>query len=214
MRRGTLRGADRRQSVTVGLRMSYSDSLQHCQIMLRPTILLLICALPASAADFRAIDIGQGCDTVDSWEVAHGSTRIVTRSDPGLEVYSYRVEQFGRRVTVRYLCHYGKLLSAHYDFPLEPWSQAVKTYADTYDSLRSIHGSPAIEDHPTTDLDTQSRSPNHWSTHISEWEDPKSDTVLSIMPGQPSKPELDEWHVLIEVRGHATRLDDLTIGSR
>jgi hypothetical protein len=180
--------------------------------MHRLTILLMIFTVPAGAADFRSIDIGQSCNAVDAWEMAHGSTRNITRADPGLEVYSYNVEQFGRRVIVRYLCHYGKFFSGHYDFPLEPWPQAVKTYRATYNSIRSIHGAPSTEDHASDDIDNRARSPNHWTTHISEWKDSKADIVLSIVPYQPSKPELDEWHVLIEVHGHATQLDNLTIG--
>ena len=62
--------------------------------MHRLTVLLGIFVLPAEAADFRAIDIGQSCSTVDAWEMAHASTRNITHSDSGLEVYSYSVEQF------------------------------------------------------------------------------------------------------------------------
>ena len=180
--------------------------------MYRLTISLVIFALPAGAADFRSIDIGQTCNTVDAWEMAHGSTRNITHADSGLEVYSYNVEEFGRRVIVRYFCHYGKFFSGHFDFPREPWLQAVETYRNTYNSLRSIHGAPSTEAHPSDDIDNQARSPNHWTTHISVWKDSKANTVLSIVPSQPSKPELDQWHVLIEVHGHATHLDDLTIG--
>src|ERR1700730_5601951 len=120
--------------------------------MYRLTILLVIFALPAGAADFRSIDIGQSCNTVDAWEMAHGSTRNITHSNSGLEVYSYNVEQFGRRLIVRYLCNSGKFFSGHYDFPREPWPQAVKTYGDAYNSLRSTHGAPSTQDHPSDDI--------------------------------------------------------------
>jgi hypothetical protein len=180
--------------------------------MYRLTISLVIFALPAGASDFRSIDIGQTCNIVDAWEMAHGSTRNITHADSGLEVYSYNVEEFGRRVIVRYFCHYGKFFSGHFDFPREPWLQAVETYRNTYNSLRSIHGAPSTEDHPSDDIDNKARSPNHWTTHISVWKDSKANTVLSIVPSQPSKPELDQWHVLIEVHGHATHFDGLTIG--
>jgi hypothetical protein len=180
--------------------------------MRRLTVLLAILVLPAEAADFRAIDIGQSCTTVDAWEMAHGSTRNTTHSDSGLEVYSYSIEQIGRRVLVTYLCHSGKFFSGYYDFPREPWLQAVKTYNDAYSSLRTTKGAPSIEDHPSGDIDNKTRSPNHWTTYISVWKESNADVVLSIMPSQPSKPELDEWHVLIEAHKHAAHLDDLTIG--
>lgn len=174
--------------------------------MYRLTILPLILALPAGAADFRSIDIGQSCDAVDPWEMAHGSTRNITRADAGLEVHSFNVEQFGRRVTVRYLCHDGKFFSGHYVFPLEPWSQAAETYRAVYNALRSIYGAASPDDPGSDDIDNKARSPNHWTTHISVWTGSNADTTLSIVPNQLSKPQLDEWHVMIEIHGHATHL--------
>jgi hypothetical protein len=180
--------------------------------MYRLTIVLIAFALPAAAADFRAVDIGESCNNVDAWEMARSSTRNLTHADPPLDVYSYNVEEFGRRVTVRYLCHSGKFISGHYDFSTETWTQAVATYSDIYKSLRSTYGAPSTDDHPTGDIDNKARSSNHWTTHIAAWEKSTSSMVLIIAPKQPAKPEQDEWHVVIDVHGHATRLDDLTIG--
>jgi hypothetical protein len=166
-------------------------------IMRQLPILFAIFAMPAGAAEFRAINIGQPCSTVNAWEVAHGSTPNVTHSDPPLEVYSYNVEEFGRRIIVRYFCHNGKLTSVQSSFPREPWSRAVETYSDVYNSLKSIHGVPSNRDAPLNENSNKPVSANHWNTPISVWEVSGTKLVLMIVPNQPSKPELDDWRVSI-----------------
>ncbi len=179
--------------------------------MHRLMILLVVFAFPADAADFRSVDIGASCNNVDAWEMAHGSTRNVTHADPGLEVYSYNIGEFGRRVKVRYLCHSEKFFSGHYDFPIETWAQAVETYIDVYDSLRSIHGDPSTGGPPTGAIGNRARSSNNFRTYIAAWKNANSTTVLIIAPNQPTKPELDDWHVVIDVHGPATHMDDQPI---
>jgi len=151
------------------------------------------------AAAFRAIDIGQSCSAVNAWEIAHGSKPNVTHADAPLEVYSYSAEELGRRIAVRYMCYNGKLSSAQSSFPREPWSQAVETYRNAYGLLKSSHGEPSTETAPDNGNSNETRSANHWVTPISVWRVSGTALVLMIAPNQPSKPELDEWHVSISV---------------
>ena len=75
-------------------------------------------------------------------------------------------------------------------------------------ALRSIHGAASTDDPGSDDIDNKARSPNHWTTHISVWTGSNADMTLSIVPNQPSKPQLDEWHVMIEVHSHATLVNE------
>jgi hypothetical protein len=157
---------------------------------------------PTGTAEFRAIDIGQSCNTVNAWEIAHGSKRNVTHADPPLEVYSYSAEELGRQIAVRYMCYNGKLSSTQSSFPREPWSRAVETYRNAYGLLKSSHGEPLTETAPENENSNETRSAGHWATPISVWQFSGTKLVLMITPNQPSKPELDEWHVTISFGIH------------
>jgi len=165
--------------------------------MCKLAFLLALTSFPAGAADFRAIDVGQSCDTVQAWELAHGSIPIPSHTSSGASVYAYTADEYGQHIVVTYLCKNGTLFTGNREFPVGSWSQAVENYRKLYESLRSEYGVPAREGHPWDDRSDQQEIAEHWIRHMTVWRVSEGNVMLTIQPNQPFKPELPIWRVCV-----------------
>jgi len=65
--------------------------------------------------------------------------------NPGSDVYAFRGRDFGRDLTLMYLCPKGALFSGNYLFPIEQLDTAVTSYHNAYELLVSIYGAPLFD---------------------------------------------------------------------
>ena len=164
----------------------------------------------ASAADFRALDIGQACAAAPEWELTHGSTLIPWNAGPGAEVYAFDVRQFDRRVLATYFCLKGELFTGNYSFPIEPLEEAVESYRDTYGKLMAIYGLPFVDSSPwNPNGEPRAVSPDP-RKYMTNWRTERISVTISIMPNRPT--ESAGWRVFIVIGKPRSRAD-LTIGS-
>jgi hypothetical protein len=162
---------------------------------------LVLFPFVALAADFRALDVGQSCGTVQAWELAHGSIQIPSHSDSGLEVYAFSAEDFGRHIELTYVCVNGALRDGSWRFPNESWQQAVESYRSLYVSLAATYGAAALQGHPWDETSDQKVIADHWFKLTSMWVKSGGNAIvtLNIQPTPPFMPESPKWSIGITV---------------
>jgi hypothetical protein len=87
--------------------------------MLASLFTMIVIAAPVSAADFRTLNFGAPCDGARAREQARGSVSIPWKRVEGSDAYAFRGSDFGRDLTVMYLCSKGTLFSGNYFFRVE-----------------------------------------------------------------------------------------------
>src|ERR1700733_8513524 len=100
--------------------------------MLKLPLAATIFSLSATAADFRALNIGQACTTAREWDGARGSTPMPGRTGAGADIYAFTGREFDRDLFFSYFCMHGELFTGNYSFPIESLEQAAESYRDVH----------------------------------------------------------------------------------
>jgi hypothetical protein len=169
-------------------------------LMLGCLLAVTLAAAPAGAADFRTLDFGATCESVQAHEQARGSVAIPWGKISGADVYAFRGRDYDRDLILMYFCPKGALFSGNYYFPVEQIETAVTSYRNTYDLLVSVYGAPFIDNTPwqvggsTKDervINSDSRK------YMTSWSTPRLHATISIMPSQES--EGPGWRVFVVI---------------
>jgi len=167
--------------------------------MYRFTVFMMTLAVSATAADFRALNIGESCASAREWEIAKGSVPTTQLPDGTSNSYwlGFRGKAFGKDVYLSYLCRNGSLFTGNSSFSVSSLDEAIESYHQIHDEMLSTYGDSSMDASPwngnvgrtSTSLD----SPKYVTTWIS------SHTLisLSLMRNQPS--ESVGWRVFIVV---------------
>jgi len=116
--------------------------------MLLRYVALVLLSAPVGAADFRTLDIGDSCASVQAREKARGSIAIPWKQLSGADTYAFRGHDHGRDLTLTYFCPKGALFSGNYYFPVEQLEVAVNTYHAAYDVMVASYGTPFTDNSP------------------------------------------------------------------
>ncbi len=147
-------------------------------------ILMVIALLagPASATDFRALDVGDPCDSVRDSEIAVGSTPI-TWSGMSPYVYAFTGQEFGRKVEISYFCPNGTFFTGNYFVPERNLEDAVRSYRQVYTNLFAKLGNPSLDNTPWQKGADNIKEPtpsDQTKYHVS-WLGQRMFTVLSLL---------------------------------
>jgi hypothetical protein len=160
-------------------------------------LLLTVFAASATAADFRALNVGESCATAREWEIAQGSTALKTSTGGGADIYGFQGQAFGRGVYLSYFCRNGLLFTGNYSFPIESLDQAVESYREIHDQMLSIYGEAFLDQSPWNgNIDAQATSLES-PKYLTSWTAPRTHTSLTLMRSQPS--EITGWRVFIVI---------------
>jgi hypothetical protein len=160
-------------------------------------LVLTMLAMSATAADFRALDIGQSCASAREWEVAHGSTPVPGRTGPGADIYAFEGREFDRDLFLSYFCMHGDLFTGNYSFPIESLDQAAASYRDVHDRLLSIYGDTSVDNSPWNGIADRRSIATDSSKYMTYWKTSRVTATLSIMPNQPN--ENPGWRVFLVI---------------
>jgi hypothetical protein len=149
--------------------------------------LLTLFATQTSASDFRAVDIGQPCSSVQAWEIAQGSTQIPWTAPTGAETYAFKARQFDQQIVVMYFCIHGSLFTGNYFFPIELLKQAVESYRSVDEKLLSSYGETFIDNSPWNRYGEMRLVAPDARNYMTVWTTARVSTTLSLMPNQPSE---------------------------
>jgi hypothetical protein len=166
--------------------------------MRRLVVMFFLLAGPASAADFRNLDVGDPCASVRDSEVAMGSTPI-TWTGIGNHVYAFTGQEFGRQVEISYFCPYGTLVTGNYFIPEQNLDDAVRSYREVYVKLSSRLGEPTLDNSPWQKKTEKNHLPipSDQTKYYVAWLGQRMDTVLSfLMSGDSTNAK---WKVAIVV---------------
>ena len=111
-------------------------------------VILAVFAARAGAADFRAVDLGASCASVEKFEESVGSRQLPWQGAEGLEGYSNLGRAFDRVVTINYFCLEGHLEAGHYLFPIEELETAVESFRQLHEQLVNSCGVPFVDNTP------------------------------------------------------------------
>jgi hypothetical protein len=146
------------------------------------SILSLLIAPLADAADFRVLDFGSSCATVNELEASLGSVQILwSKVSPDLHTFSGSA--FDRQVSIVYLCPRGNFEVGNYFFASQSPDDAVKTYRRLHDALVVEYGVPYIDNSPwQTNADTvDPRSiASDPSKYIVAWRDERTHRTMAF----------------------------------
>ena len=144
--------------------------------------LTVILAGPASATDFRALDVGDPCDSVRDSEIAVGSTPI-TWSGISPNVYAFTGQEFGRKVEISYFCPKGTFFTGNYFVPERNLEDAVRSYREVYTNLIGKLGNPSLDNTPWQKEPDNKRQPipSDQSKYNVSWLGQRMFTVLSLL---------------------------------
>lgn len=106
---------------------------------------LLTAVAPVGAADFRILNFGDDCASVQAQEVAKGSIPLPWKQVSGADIYAFQVRENNRDLVLTYFCPHGRLLTGNYSFPDELLDDADKSYGDALKWLTSMYGVPEYE---------------------------------------------------------------------
>lgn len=160
-----------------------------CRSMSGYLVAAIIVSSPAPAEDFRTLNFGAACDSVQAREQARGSVAISSGKIPGADNYAFRGRDFDRDLTLTYFCPKGILFSGNYFFPVEQLEAAATSYRNAYDLLVSLYGAPYIDTTPwqvggdTKDERAVASNPRKYMT---SWRTPRLHVTVSIMPSDES----------------------------
>ena len=152
--------------------------------MLAPSVmgLAVLLAGPASATDFRALDVGEPCNTVQDSEIAVGSTPI-TWIGISSNVFAFTGQEFGRKVEISYFCPKGIFFSGNYFVPERDLEDAVRSYREVYENLIGKLGNPSLDNTPWqkgADTNHQPIPSDHSKYNVS-WLGQRMFTVLCLL---------------------------------
>ena len=108
--------------------------------------ILLILGQAAMAADFRTLDFGQPCSTIEKKEESLGSNPIQSRSDSSSHWYKARA--FDADVSIVYLCVDDVLRTGSYLFERKEFDVALEQMRIAYEELTDAHGAPFLDTTP------------------------------------------------------------------
>jgi hypothetical protein len=106
--------------------------------------LLLSCALPASAADFRTLDFGARCDNVPALESAQGSGAFEERLPSGYE-YAFRGRFADHDAVIGYSCREGTFYRGAYIFDVKDQAEATQLYRQLKQRVTRERGKPSYD---------------------------------------------------------------------
>ena len=158
---------------------------------------LTMFAISASAADFRALDIGQSCASAAKWEAAQGSTSMPGKAGPGADIYTFEGREFDRDVYLSYFCTHGTLFTGNYSFPIESLDQAVDSYREIRERLLSVYGDASSDASPWSGEGDVRSTGIDSPKYMTVWRTRRASTTLSLMRNQPS--EKPGWRVFLVV---------------
>jgi hypothetical protein len=152
-------------------------------------------AISATAADFRALDIGQSCVSAQDWEVSKGSAPIPERMGP--DIYAFNGREFDRDIFLSYFCVNGALFTGNYSFPIESLERAAATYRDIHARLLSTYGDAFVDNSPWNSDGDRRFIASVASRYMTNWRTSRVSATLTIMPNQPS--EQSGWRVFLVI---------------
>ena len=158
---------------------------------------LTMFAISATAADFRALDIGQSCGSAREWEVAQGSTPMPGSAVPGADIYAFEGREFDRDVYLSYFCMHGTLFTGNYSFPIESLDQAVDSYRDIRERLLSVYGETSSDASPWSGAGDMRSTGIDSPKYMTFWRTAGASTTLSLMRNKPS--EKPGWRVFLVI---------------
>jgi hypothetical protein len=155
---------------------------------------------PVCAADFRALDIGDACASVQAKEEIRGSVAIPWKQLSGADTYAFRGRDFDRDLTITYFCPKGALFSGNYYFPVEQFDAVVNSYHKAYDLMISRYGTPFVDNSPWQ-LGAQERDPRWIASdprkYMTSWKTTRVFATMSLM--QSFESEGPGWRVFVVV---------------
>lgn len=155
-----------------------------------------VLAVPAGAADFRALDFGSPCDAVQSYEASQGSTPIPWDAMPGGELIAFKGRAFERDASIVYLCIQGRLVAGQYLFPSEDYERVVKSFGEIHAGLAAAHGDPFLDTTPRT-LDADA------TKYVAAWRTPRVRISLSLV-SQRKQPTV-HWQLFVMTSANGER---------
>jgi hypothetical protein len=161
-------------------------------------LLLTMFAMSATAADFRALDIGQSCASAREWEIARGSTPKQGSVGPGADIYAFEGREFDRDVYLSYFCMHGALFTGNYSLPIESLDQALDSYRDIRERLLSVYGDTSSDDSPWSGAGIKQATGIDSPKFMTYWTTDRVTTTLTLMRNKPS--ESPGWRVFIVIR--------------
>ena len=171
-----------------------SRQLLRAPFVLAHLLAVIVISAPVGAADFRTLDFGARCDGVQAREQARGSVSIPWKKIPGSDVYAFRGRDFGRDLTLMYLCPKGALFSGNYLFPIEQLETAVTSYHNAYDLLVSIYGAPRF-DNTQWQVGAKTKDPRNVNAdprkYMTYWKTSRLNVNMAMMRGY--EPEGRGW---------------------
>jgi hypothetical protein len=165
--------------------------------MHKPAYLLTILAMSATAADFRALDIGQSCATAREWEVVRGSTPMQGAAGPGADIYGFEAQEFGRDVYLSYFCIHGTLFTGNYSFPIESLDKALESFHEIHDQMLFAYGDTSSDNSPWNGDGEMQSTTIESPKYMTHWQTTRVSTTLSLMRNKPS--ESPGWRVFIVI---------------
>ena len=165
--------------------------------MLKLALAATIFSLSATAADFRALDIGQSCTTAREWEVARGSTPMPGRTGAGADIYAFTGREFDRDLFFSYFCMHGELFTGNYSFPIESLEQAAESYRDVHAILLSTYGDAFVDNSPWSGDGDRRFMATELSRFNTNWRTSRVSATLTIMPSQTG--EKSGWRVFLVI---------------
>ena len=163
--------------------------------MRRLLIASALISVQVTAADFRVANFGEPCVGIREREEARGSAPIAwSPSRP--EFIAFKGTEFGREVSILYLCPKGALFTGNYFLNNENFDDALKTLRLIYDKFFSERGVPYFDTTPwQADADPRGVQSDP-RKYMVTWRDTHVRTTISVMPADKSE---KAWHVFIIV---------------
>jgi hypothetical protein len=173
--------------------------------MRKYVMVLALAVAPVHAADFRTLDIGNSCASVQALEEAQGSVEIPWQEMEGGELYAFRTQDLDRELIALYFCFKGHLFAGNYYFPIESLEDAAKSYRRVQELLISRYGAPFIDTSPGQ-ADAAPRDPrlvvSDPRKYYTSWRTSRLAPVMSIQPSL--EPGTSGWRVFVVVSGRLT----------
>lgn len=156
-------------------------------------VLSAVWLLPASAlaAEFRGLQFGASCATVQESELARGSTQIEWEAVRGSAVYAFLGRGLDRDLMFNYLCEDGYLSLGNYYLPVETLDAAIASYVSAQSHLIDVHGAPVAG--PSTRA-----NPEDPRGYMTMWSTDGLGIIMALMPSFAH--EQQGWRVFVSYR--------------
>jgi hypothetical protein len=160
-------------------------------------VLSAFASAPLAAADFRVVDFGQSCGSVQKLEEAQGS-KPMAWSKPSPDLHTFSGRAFDRDVAIAFLCPNDSFRSGNYYFPNESLLDAVESLHTVYDKLVANYGAAFLDTSPWQ-TGQKIQDPRAISSDPSKyyvtWRAGRISTTVTIMPGDRT----DTWRVFVVI---------------